>query len=47
MTLGNLADLVEAGADIFVAGSLIFGSEDPQKTISDMHKCIKSVREAA
>ena len=28
--------LAEAGADILVAGSFVFGSKDPQKVISDL-----------
>lgn len=40
MTLENLPELVKAGADIFVAGSFIFGSSDPRKTISEMKEVI-------
>ncbi len=32
----NAADLIEAGADALVAGSFIFKSEDPKKTISEL-----------
>jgi len=32
----NAADLIEAGADALVAGSLVFKSEDPKKTISEL-----------
>lgn len=32
----NAQKLVEAGTDILVAGSFIFGSEDPPKTIKDL-----------
>lgn len=36
ITLENLAEAVAAGANIFVAGSLIFGSPDPHHTIASM-----------
>ena len=32
----NAAELVEAGADVLVAGSFVFGSEDPTRTISEL-----------
>ena len=32
----NAADLVEAGADVLVAGSFVFRSEDPTATISNL-----------
>lgn len=32
----NAQKLVEAGTDILVAGSFVFGSEDPPKTIKDL-----------
>jgi len=32
----NAADLIEAGADALVAGSFVFKSEDPKKTISEL-----------
>ncbi|MGB3183469.1 MAG: ribulose-phosphate 3-epimerase [Cyclobacteriaceae bacterium] len=34
----NAPDLVQAGADILVAGSFVFKSEDPAATISDLKK---------
>ena len=36
---GNAAALAEAGADILVAGSSVFRSEDPAKTISALRNC--------
>src|SRR5664279_5220984 len=36
----NAIDLVEAGADILVAGSSVFRSKDPAKTISRLKKLI-------
>lgn len=36
----NAAELVVAGAQVLVAGSFVFKSEDPVKTISDLHNCI-------
>ena len=32
----NAAALVEAGADVLVAGSFVFRSEDPERTISEL-----------
>jgi ribulose-phosphate 3-epimerase len=34
----NAPKLVGAGADVLVAGSFVFKSEDPLKTISDLKK---------
>ena len=36
ISLKNAADIVKAGADILVAGSSIFSSENPKKTIEKM-----------
>lgn len=36
--IGNIAEIAEAGADMFVAGSAIFGSDDYASTISAMRK---------
>jgi ribulose-phosphate 3-epimerase len=35
----NCAGIVEAGADILVAGSTVFSSPDPAKTIADLKAC--------
>lgn len=35
---GNIAELVEAGADILVSGSAIFGSSNPGGTFRDMQR---------
>ena len=32
----NAAKLVEFGADVLVAGSYVFGSNNPEKTIADL-----------
>ena len=34
----NAQSLLASGADILVAGSFVFNSEDPLKTISDLKK---------
>jgi len=39
----NIAAIAEAGADTFVAGSAIFGSNDYKATISSMRKALASV----
>jgi len=36
VTDANAARLVEAGADILVAGSFVFRSEDPVKTVANL-----------
>ncbi len=36
---GNVRALAEAGADILVAGSSVFGAEDPVKAISSLRNC--------
>jgi len=36
VNLDNAPKLVEAGADVLVAGSFVFGSDDPEKTIADL-----------
>ncbi|OYX14343.1 MAG: ribulose-phosphate 3-epimerase [Algoriphagus sp. 32-45-6] len=36
VTSANAAELVAAGADILVAGSFVFSSADPHKTIADL-----------
>jgi len=38
--LDNIAELSKCGADVFVAGSAIFGSQDYKATISEMKKRI-------
>lgn len=42
VTLENLPSLVAAGADIFVAGTLIFGAEHPDKVIQQMKSIISA-----
>jgi ribulose-phosphate 3-epimerase len=37
---GNIAEIAQAGADTFVAGSAIFGSRDYAATIRDMRACL-------
>jgi len=36
--VGNIAEAAKAGADVFVAGSAVFGSDDYKKTIEAMRK---------
>lgn len=36
VNLNNAPKLIEAGADVLVAGSFVFGSDDPGKTISEL-----------
>ena len=35
---GNIGELSKLGADVFVAGSAIFGSKDYKQTIQEMKK---------
>jgi len=39
VTSENARALVDAGADVLVAGSFVFKSEDPIKTIADLKAC--------
>ena len=41
--IDNIAEIASAGADTFVAGSAIFGSENYQNTISSMKEEINSI----
>ena len=41
--IDNIAEIASAGADTFVAGSAIFGSENYQETISSMRREINSI----
>ncbi len=41
--INNIAEIASAGADTFVAGSAIFGSENYQKTISSMREQINTI----
>ena len=36
VTMNNAKQLVDAGADVLVAGSFVFKSEDPEKTIKEL-----------
>jgi len=38
--LDNIADVASAGADMFVSGSGIFGTQDYKKTIEEMKRKI-------
>lgn len=42
--LNNLAEIAEAGADVFVAGSAIYKAEDPTATISEMNKILSKIK---
>jgi ribulose-phosphate 3-epimerase len=41
--IGNIAEIARAGADMFVAGSAIFGSNDYAATVAAMRKELASV----
>ena len=41
----NIAAIAEAGADTFVAGSAIFGSDDYKATINEMRAALASVKQ--
>jgi ribulose-phosphate 3-epimerase len=43
----NIAEIARAGADTFVAGSAIFGTEDYAATIARMREALTAVRSAA
>jgi ribulose-phosphate 3-epimerase len=38
--LNNIADVADAGADLIVAGSAVFGSADPASAIGELTKKI-------
>ena len=42
MCIRDSNEVISAGADILVAGSEVFGSEDPQKVIKDFYANAKS-----
>lgn len=39
VTVENAPRIVQAGADVLVAGSTVFGSADPKKTIAQLKQC--------
>ena len=39
VTVENAPQIVQAGADVLVAGSTVFGSADPKKTIAALQMC--------
>jgi ribulose-phosphate 3-epimerase len=41
VTNKNAKQLVDAGADVLVAGSYVFGSQDPIATIADLKQITK------
>ena len=43
VTLGNIGEIAKAGADMYVAGSAIFGSKDYAATIAAMRKELAAV----
>lgn len=43
VTVDNIADIAAAGADMFVAGSAIFNSDDYQQTINSMRQQLLNV----
>ena len=38
VTLANAADIVQAGADVLVAGNTVFGSANPEETIAQLKR---------
>jgi ribulose-phosphate 3-epimerase len=40
VTLDNAGDLVEAGADVLVAGSSIFGTPDPARAVESLRETV-------
>ena len=42
ITLGNVKEVYDAGARLFVAGSTVFNAEDPAKAIEDLKSCALS-----
>eukprot|EP00304_Pavlova_gyrans_P013328 CAMPEP_0206062460 /NCGR_PEP_ID=MMETSP1466-20131121/57104_1 /ASSEMBLY_ACC=CAM_ASM_001126 /TAXON_ID=44452 /ORGANISM="Pavlova gyrans, Strain CCMP608" /LENGTH=283 /DNA_ID=CAMNT_0053437823 /DNA_START=53 /DNA_END=906 /DNA_ORIENTATION=- len=45
VSAANIADVAKAGADMFVAGSAIFGTDDYKKTIDGMRKELEKAKE--
>ena len=41
--LHNAHEVISAGADILVAGSEVFGSEDPQGIIKEFYSAAKTI----
>ena len=41
VTNKNAKQLVDAGADVLVAGSYVFGASNPSQTISDLKEILK------
>ena len=39
--LGNVGDVVRAGADVLVAGAAVFYADDPAEAIAQLKKCGK------
>ncbi|HTO16839.1 MAG TPA: ribulose-phosphate 3-epimerase [Edaphocola sp.] len=39
VTLENVSQIIEAGADVLVAGNTVFGSENPRATIAALKSC--------
>ena len=46
VTSANAKKLIEAGADVLVAGSFVFKSDNPSQTIADLKKRIKNILQA-
>lgn len=42
ITLGNVKEVYDAGARLFVAGSTVFNADDPAKAIEDLKSCAVS-----
>jgi len=43
VTSSNAAQLVEAGADVLVAGSFVFGSKNPISTVAELKSIVNAV----
>lgn len=44
LTLGTVPQAADAGANVIVAGSAIFGAQDPAETISKMREIVNGTR---
>lgn len=42
VTLDNAKEIMEAGADVLVAGNTVFGAKEPKKVIKELSQCLKS-----
>jgi ribulose-phosphate 3-epimerase len=40
ITASNARSIIDAGANVLVVGSSIFGAEDPRKAVAELKKCV-------